>query len=108
MDAGTIEEFFVELERHDDHFRGLIEKAQSNNAKLRYLATLVNGKASIRLEMVTTESPFYNLASTDNMIVFQTARYKERPLVVQGPGAGADVTAAGVFAEIIQLGNVKV
>ena len=108
MDAGTIEEFFVELERHDDHFRGLIEKAQSNNAKLRYLATLVDGKASIRLEMVTTESPFYNLASTDNMIVFQTARYKERPLVVQGPGAGADVTAAGVFAEIIQLGNVKV
>ncbi len=108
MDAGTIDEFFVELERHDDHFRGLIEKAQSNNAKLRYLATLVDGKASIRLEMVTTESPFYNLASTDNMIVFQTARYKERPLVVQGPGAGADVTAAGVFAEIIQLGNVKV
>ena len=107
MDAKSIDDFLVELERHDDHFRKLIEEAQSKNAKLRYLASLVNGKATIRMEMVTAESPFYNLASTDNMIVFHTARYRERPLVVQGPGAGADVTAAGVFAEIIQLGNVK-
>ena len=68
---------FVELERHDDHFRGLIEKAQSNNAKLRYLATLVDGKASIRLVMVTTESPFYNLASTDNMIDFKPLGIKK-------------------------------
>lgn len=107
MDAESIDDFFVELERHDNHFRSLIEEAQSKNAKLRYLASLVDGKASIRMEMVTAESPFYNLASTDNMIVFHTERYRERPLVVQGPGAGADVTAAGVFAEIIQLGNVK-
>ena len=107
MEAESIEEFFVELEKHDAHFRGLIEEAHSKNAKLRYLASLKKGKASIKLEMVTAESPFYNLASTDNMIVFHTERYKERPLVVQGPGAGADVTAAGVFAEIIQLGSIK-
>ncbi len=108
MDAETIDDFFVELEQHDAHFRGLIEKAHAQNAKLRYIASLVDGKASIHLEMVSSDSPFYNLASTDNMIVFHTERYKERPLVVQGPGAGADVTAAGVFAEIIQLGNVRV
>ncbi len=107
MDAETIDDFFVELDKHDAHFRGLIEEAHAKNAKLRYLASLVDGKASIELKMVTSESPFYNLASTDNMIVFYTERYKERPLVVQGPGAGAGVTAAGVFAEIIQLGNVK-
>ncbi len=107
MDAETIDDFFLELEKHDAHFRGLIEEAHAKNAKLRYLASLKGGKASINLEMVTHESPFYNLASTDNMIVFHTERYKERPLVVQGPGAGADVTAAGVFAEIIQLGSIK-
>jgi len=105
MEAETIDDFLVELDNHDAHFRGLIEEAHAKNAKLRYVASLKEGKASINLEMVTQESPFYNLASTDNMIVFHTARYKERPLVIQGPGAGADVTAAGVFAEIIQLGN---
>ena len=72
MDAKSIDDFLVELERHDDHFRKLIEEAQSKNAKLRYLASLVNGKATIRMEMVTAESPFYNLASTDNMVVFHT------------------------------------
>ncbi len=108
MNASSIDEFFVELEKHDAHFRSMIEEAHGKNAKLRYLASLENGKATIHLEMVTADSPFYNLASTDNMIVFHTARYKERPLVVQGPGAGADVTAAGVFAEIIQLGNVRI
>jgi len=108
MDAESIDDFFVELERHDVHFRGMIEEAHAKKAKLRYIASLVDGKAAIELKMVTSESPFYNLASTDNMVVIHTARYKERPLVVQGPGAGAGVTAAGVFAEIIQLGNAVV
>ena len=108
MEAESIDDFFKELDNHDEHFRGLIEEAHSKQAKLRYVASLKDGLASINLEMVTQENPFYNLASTDNMIVFHTARYKERPLVIQGPGAGADVTAAGVFAEIIQLGNTVV
>lgn len=105
MNAKSINDFFAELEVHDDYFKSLITNAHSQNAKLRYVASLENGKASINLKMVTQDSPFYNLASTDNMIVIHTTRYKERPLVIQGPGAGADVTAAGVFAEIIQLGS---
>lgn len=105
MQAESIEEFYQELDRNDEYFRSLIEKAHNENSKLRYLATLEQGKASIQLAFVNQSSPFYNLSSTDNMIVFHTARYKERPLVVQGPGAGADVTAAGVFTEIIQLGS---
>lgn len=105
MEAESIDDFFAELDQHDTHFRGLIEAAHKQHAKLRYLASLVDGRASIQLKMVTSDSPFYNLASTDNMIVVHTSRYKERPLVIQGPGAGADVTAAGVFAEIIQVGN---
>ena len=62
-------------------------------------------KATIGLEKVDTSNPFYHLDGSDNMIVFTTERYRERPLVVRGPGAGAEVTAAGVFAEIITIGN---
>lgn len=108
MDAATIDDFFVELDKQDRHFRSLIERAHQHQSKLRYVASLKEGKAAIRLVEVGPESPFYGLASTDNMIVIYTERYKERPLVIQGPGAGADVTAAGVFAEIIQLGNTVV
>lgn len=108
MEAETIEDFFIELDKHDAHFRSMIEEAHTNDAKLRYVASLKDRKAAIKLEQVTLESPFYGLASTDNMIVIHTERYRERPLVIQGPGAGADVTAAGVFAEIIQLGNTIV
>ncbi len=108
MEAESIDDFLEELDHHDDYFKSLIDTAHTQNAKLRYVASLVDGKATISLEMVTSDSPFYHLDSTDNMVVFYTERYKERPLVVQGPGAGAHVTAAGVFAEIIQLGNYVV
>ncbi len=106
MEAKDIEAFFKELEKHEVYFGNLIENAERKGAKLRYLASLKNGKASINLVEVRADSPFFNLARTDNMIVFHTSRYQERPLIVQGPGAGSDVTAAGVFAEIIQLGSV--
>jgi aspartokinase/homoserine dehydrogenase 1 len=70
---------------------------------LRFIAKLEKGKASIALEEVDANHPFYNLSGSDNIISFQTERYNERPLVVKGPGAGAEVTAAGVFSEIISL-----
>ena len=69
------------------------------------LATISNKSISVSLKEVDTENPFYNLSGSDNMIVFKTNRYNDRPLVVKGPGAGAAVTAAGVFAEIIGIGN---
>jgi aspartokinase/homoserine dehydrogenase 1 len=64
-----------------------------------------NGKASVSLEPVGHTNPFYTLDGSDNMISFTTDRYQERPLVIKGPGAGAEVTAAGVFAEIISLSH---
>ncbi|MCB0618269.1 MAG: hypothetical protein KDC43_22945, partial [Saprospiraceae bacterium] len=67
---------------------------------------LENGEARIGLEEVGVEHPFYHLSGSDNMIVFTTERYKDRPLVVRGPGAGAEVTAAGLFAEIIGIGHL--
>lgn len=64
-----------------------------------------DGKAAIKLLDVDNTNPFYNLSGSDNLISFTTNRYKERPLVVKGPGAGAEVTAAGVFSEIITISS---
>lgn len=94
------------LKRADSYFEGKRVKAAENDQRLRMIAKLENGRATIGLQAVGMDSPFYFLSGSDNMIVFTTERYKERPLVVQGPGAGAEVTAAGVFAEIIHIGSL--
>lgn len=104
--APTVEVFFEELEKADDYFEKLRQEAEAEGKVLRMIAKLHNGHASIGLEAVDATHPFYGLSGSDNMIVFTTERYKERPLVVRGPGAGAEVTAAGVFAEIIKIGNL--
>lgn len=104
-DALTVEELFVELEKADDYFEALRKEAAAKGKVLRMIAKLEHGKASITLEGVDEHHPFFSLSGSDNMIVFTTERYKERPLVVRGPGAGAEVTAAGIFAEIIKIGN---
>jgi bifunctional aspartokinase / homoserine dehydrogenase 1 len=105
LKAGSVEEFFKVLEKNDDHFERLRLNAEKEGKVLRFSAKLDNGKASLVLDSVDSAHPFYLLSGSDNMIVFTTERYKERPLVVRGPGAGAEVTAAGIFAEIITIGN---
>jgi len=104
-DAATVEQLMIEIEKADDYFEGMRKAAADKGGVLRMIAKLENGKASITLESVGPDHPFYSLSGSDNMIVFTTERYRERPLVVTGPGAGAEVTAAGVFAEIIKIGN---
>lgn len=74
-----------------------------DNKRLRFIATITKENASVELQAVDIENPFYHLSGSDNMVVYTTKRYNERPLVVKGPGAGADVTAGGVFAEIINI-----
>ena len=102
----SADDFFAELPKHDAYFEKLREDAAQTNKVLRMIASLnEEGKAKIALEAVDTSSPFYFLSGSDNMIVFTSARYKDRPLVVRGLGAGAEVTAAGVFAEIISIGQ---
>lgn len=103
--AKSVDDFFTELKKADDYFDQMLKKASAKNCVLRMVAKLQNGKATIGLEEVDPTHPFYTLDGSDNMIVFTTERYKERPLVVRGPGAGAEVTAAGVFAEVIKIGN---
>ena len=104
VEAPDVETFFKELKLADDHFSKLIQVLPEGN-KFSFIAKVENGKASMGLETVDAKNPFYTLDGSDNMIVFTTERYYERPLVVRGPGAGSEVTAAGIFAEIISIGK---
>jgi bifunctional aspartokinase / homoserine dehydrogenase 1 len=103
MDAGSVEAFFAELERNDAYFEQKREQAEADGQVLRCIATLDDSGARIGLQSVDLSHPFASLDGSDNMIVFFTERYHTRPLVVRGPGAGAEVTAAGVFAEVIGM-----
>jgi aspartokinase/homoserine dehydrogenase 1 len=103
--AKTVDDFFVELEKNNKIFEKLRNDADRKNKVLRFIAKLENGKATVNLQSVDSSHPFYSLSGSDNMISFTTERYKERPLVIKGPGAGAEVTAAGVFAELISISN---
>ena len=101
----NVEEFFKSLESHKDHFNQLFKSAQQNNSRLKYVAQFDNGKASVGLEEIPQHHPFYNLEGKDNIVLFYTERYVEQPLIIKGAGAGADVTASGIFADIIRIGN---
>ncbi|MFM7217529.1 MAG: bifunctional aspartate kinase/homoserine dehydrogenase I [Bacteroidota bacterium] len=103
--AKTVNDFMRELRNADNHFQSMLAKAERRGHRLRFIARLENGKASVVLKEVDDSHPFYHLSGSDNIISFRTDRYDERPLVVKGPGAGAEVTAAGVFADIISIGN---
>ncbi|HEY0056107.1 MAG TPA: bifunctional aspartate kinase/homoserine dehydrogenase I [Pedobacter sp.] len=104
LQAASVEDFYLELKKHNDFFEKLKSEAASSGKVLRYIGMLEDGKVSISLQMVDETHPFYMLSGSDNIISFTTDRYKERPLVVKGPGAGAEVTAAGVFADIVNVG----
>lgn len=103
--AASVPDFYKEMENNAAHFEHLKQQAARENKVLRYIGKLEEGKVSITLEMVDDSHPFYMLSGSDNIISFITDRYRDRPLVVKGPGAGAEVTAAGVFADIINVGK---
>ncbi len=103
--AKTVEDFFNQLEKHNDVFAKRRDEAEKKGKVLRFIAKMENGKAGITLEAVDASHPFYSLSGSDNMISYTTERYKDRPVVIKGPGAGAEVTAAGVFADIIRISN---
>jgi aspartokinase/homoserine dehydrogenase 1 len=103
--ASSVQAFLETLEKHDGHFEKMRQQAENQGKALRFVAKLEDGAASISLQAYDQSHPFYFLSGSDNMVVFSTARYRERPLVVRGPGAGAEVTAAGVFAEVIAMGG---
>ena len=100
--AGSVEDFYIEMANNEDHFRSLFEAARAKGEKLKYIAAFTDGKATAGLHSIGPNHDFANLSGKDNAVLFYTERYAEQPLVIKGAGAGADVTAAGVFADIIR------
>ena len=105
QNLGSVPEFFEVLRTHDIDFAEMLKTAEAKGEKLRFMATLENGKAKVGLNSLPLAHPFSGLGGSDNMILLTTERYRDRPMIIRGPGAGADVTAAGVFADVIRIGN---
>jgi aspartokinase/homoserine dehydrogenase 1 len=100
--SGSVDDFYSEMEKHEGHFHQLLDEAVRHGEKLKYIASFENGKAAVGLQSIGLEHNFANLSGKDNAVLFYTNRYADQPLVIKGAGAGADVTAAGVFADIIR------
>jgi len=99
---GSVEDFYAEMERQEDYFRKLYNEATLQGKKLKFVASFENGKASVGLKHIDPDHDFYHLYGKDNIVLFYTNRYVDQPMVVKGAGAGAEVTASGVFADIIR------
>lgn len=104
---GTTEDFFNNIASIDDEFEKRRAATAQSGRALRFVARLENGEATVGLEEVVSDSPFYSLESSNNVILITTERYKEYPMEIKGYGAGAEVTAAGVFADIISIANIR-
>ena len=102
---GSVDDFYKEMAKHEDHFKKLYKEASEAGNKLKFVAKYENGKASVGLQHIPPQHDLYHLYGKDNVVLFYTNRYTEQPLVVKGAGAGAEVTASGVFADIIRAGR---
>lgn len=105
-DTADIPAFYEALEAAGAHFDGLLAEADAKGERLKFVATLEGDKAHVGLRSFKQGHPFYELHGKDNIVLFQTDRYRDQPLVVKGAGAGAAVTAMGLFADIIRVVNV--
>jgi aspartokinase/homoserine dehydrogenase 1 len=102
---GSVADFYTAMEKEEAQFRKLFDAAAAEGKKLKFVASYENGKASVGLQHVGPSHDFYHLYGKDNIVLFYTDRYPEQPLVIKGAGAGAEVTASGVFADIIRAAN---
>lgn len=100
--VGDIANFYKELEKHEAHFSAILKKAKDSGKRLKYIAKLDGDNASVGLQSVDPSSDFFQLDGKDNAVLFYTDRYVEQPLVIKGAGAGAEVTASGIFSDIIR------
>ena len=105
LESKSVDDFYKTLKADEAHFQTLYASAQKKNCQLKYVAEFKKGKAKVGLKEIPEGHPFYNLEGKDNIVMFYTQRYPEQPLIVKGAGAGADVTASGLFADIIRISN---
>lgn len=104
---GSQEDFFKNVESMDAEFEAMRKQTADKNEHLRFVARMNEGKVSLGLEAVDQNHPFYTLAGSNNVILITTERYNEYPMVIKGYGAGAEVTAAGIFSDIISIANIR-
>ena len=104
--AATVNEYLTTLGKHDQAIADLLNSARDKGRVLRYVGTIEsNGEMSAQMRSYPLDHPFANLTGSDNIVSFQTARYNVQPMIVRGPGAGPEVTAAGVFADLLRLAS---
>ncbi len=105
LKTSSNEEFYNAISKKESYFQKILKNATKNGRRLKYVAQLEKGKASVGLQEIESHHDFYNLEGSDNIILFYTTRYRDQPLIVKGAGAGADVTAGGIFGDIIRIGK---
>ncbi|MCI7687826.1 MAG: bifunctional aspartate kinase/homoserine dehydrogenase I [Prevotella sp.] len=103
---GSLDSFWQKLPTLDEDFENKRQKLEQEGKRWRFVATMEGGKANVSLKAVDRNHPFYNLEGSNNIVLLTTERYKEYPMQIQGYGAGASVTAAGVFANIMSIANI--
>lgn len=99
------DDFYAALTKNEAHFQKILQQADNIDCRLKYVAEFKDGKANVGLQHIAADHPFYNLEGSDNIVLFFTDRYPENPLIIKGAGAGADVTASGIFADVIRIAN---
>ncbi len=105
LETNSNEAFFESLIKYEGDFQAMYQKASAKGAKLKYVASFKDGKASVGLQEIPQGHDFYALEGSDNIVLFYTERYPDQPMIIKGAGAGAAVTASGIFADIIRVGN---
>ena len=105
LNSGSVDDFFETLKQEELHYKNLYLTAKEKGCKLKYVAEFSEGKARVGLREIPEGHPFYNLEGKDNIVMYFTERYPVQPMIVKGAGAGADVTASGLFADIIRIAN---
>ena len=104
---GTLDEFWARIPELDAQFEAERQRMEAKGLRWRFVAEYNRGKASVGLKEISAENSLYNLSGSNNVISLTTERYKEYPMQIKGYGAGASVTAAGVFADLISIANVR-
>lgn len=105
LEAEDNEAFYTSIKKYEENFQKLYTAAAEKDCRLKYVAHFERGKAKVGLREIPQGHDFYNLEGSDNIVLFYTERYPKQPLIIKGAGAGADVTASGIFADIIRIGN---
>ncbi|MCG8698819.1 MAG: bifunctional aspartate kinase/homoserine dehydrogenase I, partial [Bacteroidales bacterium] len=103
---GTVDEFWEKVKHYDEEYENNRKKVVAEGKQWRYVATMENGKAKVELKALDKSHPAHKLEGSNNIVLIKSERYLEQPMLIQGYGAGAEVTAAGVFADVIRVANI--